>query len=149
MLFAAGQTQAAVLSPARGLTGLLFEAVVEFDTVLQELGDAGRASQLSDEAGSVERGAAGQLAALEDDHIGPAMLRQVVGDATTDDAAADDDDPGVLREWTAHELLPTDLIGSSRYLRFLFCRDEPTFPLGGGPQDRIGVDGPGDMLAEL
>ena len=40
----------------------------------------------------------GQLAALEQQHVGEAHLAQMIGDRAADDAAADDDDLGGRRQ---------------------------------------------------
>ena len=50
---------------------------------------------LADQARRVPGGAAGQLALLEQQHVGDAQLGQVVGGGAAGDAAADDDDTGV------------------------------------------------------
>ena len=42
--------------------------------------------------------ACGQRVLLKQDDIGPAQVRQVVGDAAPDHAAADDHDLGAVRE---------------------------------------------------
>jgi hypothetical protein len=40
-------------------------------------------------------GATGEISPLEQHHVTPAELRQVIGDAAADDATADDDDARV------------------------------------------------------
>ena len=87
----AGEPQPAVLTPSGGLPGLLLELVVEFDAVLQQLRDARRAAELSDESRRVERRSAGQLPTLEDDDVAVSQLRQVVAHAAPHDPASDDD----------------------------------------------------------
>ena len=54
--------------------------------------------QLADEAGRVPRRPGREPLALEQDHVAPAALGQVVGDARADDAAADDDDSRMAGE---------------------------------------------------
>ncbi|MCY1380851.1 hypothetical protein D9M69_687080 [compost metagenome] len=49
------------------------------------------AAQLADEAGGVPGGATAQLALLQENHVPPAELGQVIGERAADDAAADDD----------------------------------------------------------
>src|SRR5438874_1884519 len=50
----------------------------------------------ADEAGGVPGGAAGERAALQQQDVGDAELREVIGDAGADHPAADDHDAGVL-----------------------------------------------------
>ena len=47
-----------------------------------------------DQPGGVPGRAAGELLALQQQHVGDAELGQVIGDRAADDAAADDDDVG-------------------------------------------------------
>jgi hypothetical protein len=55
-------------------------------------------AHLADQAGGVPGGAAAQPPLLEQHHLAPAELRQVVGHAHADDAAAGDDDLRVGRK---------------------------------------------------
>ena len=80
-----------------GLAGLGLERVVQVGRVLREFGEVARGAQLPDQSGSVPGGAAGELLALEQDDVGDADLRQVIGDRAAGDAAPDDDDVRVPR----------------------------------------------------
>ena len=88
----AGEPQAAVRLPAGGEAGLLLEPVIELDGVAEQLGDVGARAQLSDQPGGMPGRAGGQLAPLEQEHVGETHLAQMIGDGAADDAAADDDD---------------------------------------------------------
>ena len=86
-----GQHQPAAQVDRTALAGDLLDLLVEVDRVLLEPRDVRVAVEGVHAAGRVPRGTGGQLAALEQDDILPAGLRQVVQDARADDAAADDD----------------------------------------------------------
>ncbi len=94
---AVGDAEAAHLAKARGLPGLLLELVDEAHGVLAQPGVALVGAHGADQPGRVPAGAAGKLPALEQHHVAPAELGQVIGDARADDAAADDDRAGALR----------------------------------------------------
>ena len=85
----AGQPDAAALGPA-GVELAAAELPVQLDRVHHHLRQRERRAQLADQPGGVERGAAGELAAVEQDDVVPAELRQVVRDRRARDAAADD-----------------------------------------------------------
>jgi hypothetical protein len=89
-----GETQAAGHLPAGLKPGFLIEPLVEIDGVFEHLGDRGRGAQLANQAGSVPCRAGGQLALLQQNHIGLVIAGQVIGRRAADDAAADDDDLG-------------------------------------------------------
>src|SRR5262249_20327415 len=92
----------------------VFQTAVELDRVLEELGDAGGAAELSDEARGVVRGSARQLAALEHHDVLPPELRQMVGGAAPNDAASDDDGSRMAGEGAhAHAVLPS-MVGGAR-----------------------------------
>ena len=101
----AGQAQAADLVPVDGLTGLRLEPAVQLDRVFEHACRVARRAQLADEPRGVPRGALGQAVLLEQHDVGLAHRRQVVGDAATEDAAADDHDSSLLgyRLVDAHE----------------------------------------------
>src|SRR3546814_12759069 len=63
-------------------------------------------SELADEAGGVPGGAAGELAPLQQQHVGDAEPRQVIRDGAAGDAAADDDDGHAIGEGLRHARLP-------------------------------------------
>ena len=94
----AGNGDPAALLVAGAQSGLGLELLVELRRVLDEPGAALRRAQLSHEPGRMPGGAGRELPLLEQHHIGPAEVGQVVGDAGADDAAADDDDAGAVRK---------------------------------------------------
>ena len=94
----AGEPQAAVPLPAGREAGLLLERVIERDRVAEQLGDVGARAQLADEPGGMPGRAGGQLAPLEQQHVGQAHLAEMIGHRAADDAAADDDDLGGRRQ---------------------------------------------------
>ena len=84
----------AALAEAGGEPGLGLEPGVEVGGVFREPGPVLARLQLPDEPRRVPGGARGELLALQQHHVGPAELGQVVGDGAAGDAAADDDDAG-------------------------------------------------------
>ena len=90
------QPQRAHLVPRRVRAGLRGEAPVQLGAVHHHLRQRHGAAQLADEPRRVERGAGGQLGAVDEHDVGPAELGEVVRDRGAADAAADDDRPGVL-----------------------------------------------------
>ena len=70
------------------------EASVEILGVLGEAGLHLGITQGGQQAGRMPGSAAGQLMTLQQQHILPAVLRQVVGNGAADDSAADDDHSG-------------------------------------------------------
>ena len=86
---AAGDVDAAVL--ARDL----FDLLVQLDRVLLQLGDVRVAVERVHATGRVPGGAGGELGALEQDDVGPTVLREVIEDRGPDHAAADDHYLGV------------------------------------------------------
>ncbi len=94
---AVGDAEAADPAKARGLSGLLLELVDEAHGVLAQPGVALARAHGADQPGRVPAGAAGKLPALEQHHLTPAELCQVIGDARANHAAADDDRAGALR----------------------------------------------------
>ena len=75
-----------------GGCSVCLQPAVELDGVHVHPGQRRVGAQLADQAGGVERRAAGQLGAVDEHDVGLAELGQVVGDARAADAAADDDD---------------------------------------------------------
>ena len=94
----ARHADAAAALPARGLARLGLEAAVEIDAVANELGQIARGAELAHEAGGVPRGPSREAPLLEHDHVTPSQRGQVIGDAGTDDATADDDDARLARK---------------------------------------------------
>ena len=95
--------RAVLLEPGR-LPGLGLQRVQELGGVLGELGHPPRRAQLPDQAGGVPGRAAGELPALQQQHVGDAEPGQVISDRAADDAAADDDDVDAGGEWWGHAL---------------------------------------------
>jgi hypothetical protein len=93
-LLARGQPDAAALDPAR-------DRPVELDRVHHHLRQRDRAAQLPYEPGGVEGRSRRELVALDEDHVVPSELRQVVGDRRPPDAAAHDHAAGGARELTS------------------------------------------------
>ena len=84
------------LKPGR-LPGLGLEPGVEVARVLAHLGRGlGGRAEGDHQPGRVPGGARGEPVALEQHHVLPAHVGQVVGDRAADDAAADDDDARAL-----------------------------------------------------
>ena len=75
-----------------GLPGFGLEILVELDRVLLQLRDVGVAVQRMHAAGRVPRRARRQLVALDQHHVGPTGLGEMIENAGADDAAADDGD---------------------------------------------------------
>src|SRR5260370_34209494 len=75
---------------AAGLPRDLLDLLVEVDRVLLQLGDIGIAVDRVHATGGVPGRARGQLVAFDQHDVAPAGLRQMIEDAGTDDAAADD-----------------------------------------------------------
>ena len=76
---------------AARLAGDFLDLLVEVDAVLLQLGDVGIAVDGVHAARCMPGGARGELQALDQHHILPALLGQVIEHARPDDAAADDD----------------------------------------------------------
>src|SRR5262249_6400895 len=72
-----------------GLPGDPLQLLVEIDRVLLQSGDVRIAIESVHAAGGVPGGSTGELAALDQQHIFPAGLRQVIQDARADHPAAD------------------------------------------------------------
>ena len=82
-------------------------------------GEAVCCFELGDKAGGVPRGSACEGALFDDRHIGDPSLCQVVGDATSDDAAPDDQNLGAPRQAPLVDSLVAGVVGSDR--RSLSC----------------------------
>ncbi len=73
----------------------VLESLVEVDRVAEHLGDRRRRAELPDQAGRMPGRAAGQLALLDQHHVGLVVAGEMVRGGAADDAAADHDDSGV------------------------------------------------------
>ena len=101
------QADAAGAAEARGLPGFRLQPLVEIGAVLGEPGEILSGAQLAHQPGGVPGGAARDLAPLQEQHVAPAELRQMVGDAAAGDATTDDHNPRVRRERAGHGTTPT------------------------------------------
>ena len=98
------QAQAAGTPEAGGLACFGLEPLVEIAAVPGQPREVLGGAQLTDEARGVPRGAAGDVATLQQEHVAPAELREVIGDAAAGDTTADHDHSGVSRrERGGHE----------------------------------------------
>ena len=101
----AREADAAVLLEAGRLPGLGLEPEVQLGGILREPRQVGRRAQLPDQPGGVPGRAAGQLLALEQHHLAPAELGQMVGDRAADHPAADDHRLRVAGRISSHDVL--------------------------------------------
>ena len=99
------EAHAAGTPEARGLARLRLEPLVEIGAVLREPREVLRRAKLADEPGRVPGRATGDVAPLQQEHVAPAQLREVVGDAAAGDAAANHHDPRVRRERARHRAI--------------------------------------------
>ena len=97
--------EAAALFPAGGKSRLLLERRVEVDPVAAHPRRIAGGARLADEAGRVPRGAARELALLQQNDVPYAELRKVVGRGNTGDAAADDDSASLGGHFGAHRVI--------------------------------------------
>ena len=95
----AGQAQAAVALPAGRLAGLGLEPVVQGDGIAEQLGDVGRGAELPDQPRRVPGRARGQLAPLDEQHVGQPHRAEMIGDRRADDSSADNHDLGRRRQF--------------------------------------------------
>ena len=77
---------------AGGLPSFCFQCGEQVGGVLREPGEVVGCAQLTDQPGGVPGGAAGELPAFEQHHVGDPAKGQVIGDAAAHDAATHDDD---------------------------------------------------------
>jgi hypothetical protein len=87
----AGEPDVGDVAEAGVEAGFLFEGLVEVDRVFVELTHRVAEVEQRQQAGGVPGGARGQFAPLDEDHVAPALLREVVERADADCASADDD----------------------------------------------------------
>src|SRR5262245_37679759 len=87
-----GGLDESALAKPRALAGLGLEPRVEIARVLAHLRRGlRRRAERDDEPRRVPRGARCQAIALDQDHVGPAHVREVICDGTSDHTAADHD----------------------------------------------------------
>ena len=85
-----GEHEAAGEVDAAGLPGDFLDLLVDLEGVVLELGDVGVGVERMHAARRMPGGAGGELGALEQDDVLPAVPGEVVEDAATDDSSADD-----------------------------------------------------------
>jgi hypothetical protein len=90
-----GDAERAVLLQPGGDAGFGLEPGVELLGVLGEARQVLGRPELPDQAGRVPCRAAGELPALDEDYVASAEPRQVIGNRAANDAAPDDDGPGI------------------------------------------------------
>ena len=93
-----------MLLEAGRLPGLGLEAGVELGRVFGEAREVRGRAQLADQPGGVPGGAGGQLLALQQHHVAPAELGQMIGDRAADHAAADDHGLRLARQILGHHM---------------------------------------------
>ena len=96
ILLGQGETDAAAAMPTDVLTRQSFQIPVQGVAVFVNLGEIVVADQVGTLAGRVPGRTRSQLALLDQQDIAAALRRQVVEQADTHDAAADDDDLSLL-----------------------------------------------------
>ena len=104
-LFGQGHGDRTATFEARGDAGFCLQRAVEFLTVFRQLGHVGGRAQLGDQARGVPSGAGSQLLALQQNHILPAQLGQMIGHRTSDHTTADNDHAGLVGK-IAHLMSP-------------------------------------------
>ena len=109
-----GQAQAADAAPARVEPGLVAQFRVQGRRIHDHFGLGDGRTQLADEAGRVPGGALGQVVLLEEHDVGPAQPGEVVGDAATGHAAADDHGAGAIGKGDRHRGVITPGAGQGK-----------------------------------
>ena len=85
-----GQPDGAAPVPAGGLSGFRLEPLVELRAVEMDLGHVEAGDEMGDQSGRVPGGTGGELALLDQDHVRPPLLSQVIQQRHPHDPAADD-----------------------------------------------------------
>ena len=96
LIAARRDAEAADLVPVLGRPRLGLQAPIEPDAVLTHAHQNRRGVEVGDHPGGVPGRAAGQLAFVDEHHVRPALLRQVIRDAAPGDAASYDDDASLV-----------------------------------------------------
>ena len=96
LVVGAGQPDGAAAVPAGRQPGLGLQAGVQGHRLLVDLGHVQVADEVGDQPGRMPGGPRGQLALLQQDGVGPALLRQEVQQAHPHGPAADDHAPRLL-----------------------------------------------------
>lgn len=85
--------------PGDCLTGFFLQPVgVQTDVVVHHFSEGKGRSGLGNLPGRVPGGARGQFCLLEQHHVSPAFMSQVISQAAAHNTAADDDDSGLVGE---------------------------------------------------
>ena len=92
-----GNGNRAGLAKAGRLAGFLLQRSVQVGGVLRQAGQVVGGPQLAHQAGGVPGGAAGQLLAFKQDHVGTPTQSKVIRQAASDDATAHNDHAGLMR----------------------------------------------------
>ena len=95
-LLVGGEAQVAGAVEAHRLPGLFLQLLIEVDRILVELADAVAHVEERQQACGVPSGACGELGLLDQHHVRPAELRQMVEHAAADDPAADHHHPRLI-----------------------------------------------------
>ncbi len=114
--------EAAHLFPAHGVAGFLLERSIQLGAVLVNGRQCVVGAQAANESSGVPGGAARQLVLLQDHHVPPAELREVVGDTRSADAAANDHDLRFGGEGWIHTNDSTPVVRFIHAPRLLGCR---------------------------
>ena len=102
-VFGARDDEAAHLFPAGGMAGLPFQTGVKFGAVLVDPGQRAGGAQASDQSGRVPGCAAGQSILLQQHDLIPSELSEMIRDAATGNAAANNDDSGLSGQRGIHD----------------------------------------------
>jgi hypothetical protein len=94
-----GETQAAATMPGDGLSHLGFKLLVKFDPVSRHPGESSVAERMRDRAGRVPGRAGREFGFFDQQRVGPAFARKVIEQGAADDAAADDHDLLMRRDF--------------------------------------------------
>ena len=130
-----GEAQGAAVVEGDGLAGLALDAPIELDSVARHAPEHVAGGGVGDLAGRVPGRAGAQFGFLQQDHVHPSLAGEVVGERAPEDAAADDDDAGVIGQWV-------DLRGRLRERRRMWTggrrrvRIAPPPPRSGPEHDR-------------
>ena len=88
--------------PARRLPGFRLQRSIQLGAIAHQSRQIAAAAQLPDQPRRVPRRTVCELQAFQQHHVAHTALGQMVGDAATDDASADDDDAGFCGQIHSH-----------------------------------------------
>ena len=95
LVLAGREPDSAAAMPTGRLPGLRLQLLVKMGAVLMDLGHAEASHEVGDECGRVPGHAGSELTLLDQDHIGPPLLGQVVEERDPHDPSADNDNARV------------------------------------------------------